>query len=113
MRLLALAALIALAACAPEQPPRVWYRPDGTPVSYAQMHTALLACGAQLAPAPAAVPPLPPPAQEGWAHVYDQLGDSPGFGRISDAEIAACFHSYGYRSEAIEATGSSLPPASQ
>ncbi len=112
MRLLAIAAFVALAACAGEQGPPVWYRSDGKPVGAAEMRSALLGCDAQRA-VPVAPSPMPPVAQEGWAHDYDQLRDSPAFNRMSAPEIDSCLRSYGYRADQTIGSGSSTPPPSQ
>jgi hypothetical protein len=111
LRLLALAAFIALGACAQQQAPRVWYRPDGTPVSYGQMHTALLACGSEMV-GTVQRHQLPPAAsvESTSMHDYEDLQQSPAFNRLSQPEMNACLLSYGFRAEPLTGSGSSLPP---
>lgn len=121
MRLLAIAAILALGACAGEESSPVWYRSDGKPVGGAEMRSALLACDAQMTvPVPVTALQVPVAvARDGtWMHrddlhYYEQLEDSPAFARLSAPEIDACLRSYGYRDEQSTRSGSSAPPASQ
>ena len=114
MRRLALLGLLALGACAADQQTAsVWQKVDGTRVPPAELQSAKLACGHTTANQ--VYSQQTPPTTGGsdqWAQENWAMQDSPGYGRMSSAELNSCLESLGYNRVAVPAVGegSSVPP---
>lgn len=113
MRWLGLLGLLAVGACAANQPTNtVWEKPDGTIVGQREMRSAILACGSEMADRVYGQQTPYPVGSEPWVQENFQIQASPAYGLMSKPELNTCLASLGYiRAAAPVGEGSSLPPA--
>ena len=116
MRQLGLIGLLALGACAAQpQIEALWQKSDGQPVPPAEMRSAMLACGQNMANQVYYTQTPPPTGSvDNWIQQNWQLENSPSYGQMSNPEVGSCLQSLGYvrvvQSAAEIGSGSSVPP---